>query len=295
MPITTRPVSGWGRRRAAAAVAIAVAATACGADDATTDQSPTSSAIDSTPAGSSDPAVSDPIALPDEPTTPVVTIGVDEVVVTADGSVYRRTRPGPHGFGSVAPPAAEAAAAPPAEPGPAPYEVARLTEAGLAQLFADAAGSGLVAPPPDYGHPGPTDQGTFTVVVTTADDEYRHALYAPGELTGDDDTDAARDRLADFVDLTLDLEGRLGEELSAFEPFEPDQWRVELDAYAATADVRAWPLGALPPEGCTTFAADDFVDSSGGRSGPDPVSGVYETEQDDLVVLAPVMPWQECP
>lgn len=294
----TMPAAGSAHRRAVramvpAAVLIATIA-ACGGADATTEPSSTTTGVDTTSEPVSGPA-GDPIALPEDPSTPVVAIGAEEIVITADGTVYRRTRPEPQGFGSMSPTAAESAAAPPADPAPAAYETARLTEAGLVRVFATAEELGLVATPPDYGEPGITDQGTFTVVVTTADAEHRHSVYAPGERTGDDDADDARDRLDSFVDQMRDLEGRFDEELSAFEPYAPERWRVDLDAYVSTAEVRPWPLPELPSQGCTTFAPDEFADpADGGREGPDPVSGVYETEQDDEIVVAPVMPWQEC-
>jgi hypothetical protein len=198
--------------------------------------------------------------------------------ITADGRVFVRA-PGAQGF----------AALPVSQPVGA-LVTAQLTEQGLADVKARAESLGLLRPPPDYGDPGITDQGYFTLTLTTEAGTFVHHVYAPGETTGDADADAARDRLADFADFIDSLPAELGDGIGPWQPYVPQQWLVDTDAYVATSAARQWAFDEPPVDGCVAFDSDGDGDS---------VSGVYTYMAPDadralVVEVQPALPFTDC-
>lgn len=276
------------RRAPLIAVALlALGAAACGSDDATpaTDPEPTTTVADPGTTEPDRPTTTEtPDDLPAPPADPdaaLVTIDGGVPAITADGRVFDRAE-GPQGF----------AAALPLDPPTGALTIAQLTPAGLAEVLATADELGLLGTPPDYGDPGITDQGYLSVTIATADGTFEHSLYAPGEPSGDRDSDANRERLYEFVDFVSSLQMQLGDDISSPEPYVPDQWVVDTSPYVEQHDVEAWPFADDPVDGCTTFPTRPDLDTA---------SGVYtvtvpgeDTDEEHIVEVRPALPFSEC-
>jgi hypothetical protein len=265
------------RMRATLTVAclIAFGATACGGDGSggTTTNAPTTTEAPTNPLGQTPPS---------DPDAALLTFDDESIpAITADGRVFKRSD-GPQGFGPVA-------AALPVAPVVGPLVTAQLTPDGLAAVLAEADRLGLLQAPPDYGQPGITDQGYLTVTLTTSSGTYEHSLYAPGEETGDDDADDARARLDEFIDYVHSLQMHLGDELSDWQPYVPEQWVVDTSPYVESGSARRWAFDTEAVDGCATFPTSGGVDS---------VSGVYLAtvagDEQHLVEVRPALPFTEC-
>ena len=200
--------------------------------------------------------------------------------ITSDGRVFRRIEEAPEGF-------ARAAMAPQPPPVGA-LEVAQLSEAGLMDVVRKAAELRLLEEPPDYGDPMITDQGSLVVTLSTAGATYEHDVYAPGEEVDDDDAQAARDRLDEFVDFVSSLQTHLDGEIGPWTPYVPEQWVVDVHPQVESWDAEPWPFDVAPSEGCTSFEL---------AGGTDTVSGVYTATvdgSDEIVEVRPALPFTAC-
>ena len=261
-------------------------AAACGSDDAgsTTDAPPSTTDAPTSTAPEQPTTTLDPGDGPTPPSDPdaaLLTIDGGVPAITADGRVYMRVD-GPQGF---------AAALPLGQPTGA-LTVAQLTPDGLDMVLAEADALGLLQTPPDYGDPGITDQGYLRVTLATADGTFEHSVYAPGAETGDAETDAARERLDDFVHFVDTLQMQLGDEISQPAPYVPDQWVIDTSPYVEQHDVTTWPFDIDPVGGCVSLPSDADTDTA---------SGVYsvtvpgeDTDEEHIVEVRPALPFTDC-
>ncbi len=150
-------------------------------------------------------------------------------------------------------------------PGPAlpNLQEFRLTGDGLKRIIDEARTAGLLDdPPPDYGHPGITEQPTTTVTVHAGGTTHRVEVYALGFTDGlTAEQRENRERLNRFIQLTGDPDARREFVL-------PDSTRrYEMTAVAVIirpsdttdGETRAWPLGDLAGTQCAVFRGRDLT------------------------------------
>lgn len=204
-------------------------------------------------------AAGDGIDLPDDPDAQVVNLD-NNVVVYADGRVFRRADPRRAGARSFVG-STEMMPAPP----PTGFELAQLTDDGLAWLFEQADELGMLFDNPDYGDPQVTDQDTTQLTVTTAEGEFFHSVYGLGIDVDDSDAQDRREHYAEFTSILADLDDVLDDEISDFEPWVPDAWVVSPASWLGSA-AADWPLDDVPDNlpACVVLPSDPGADTATG-------------------------------
>lgn len=216
--------------------------------------------------------------VPDDPEAVFVTVvgetGFYDVplpAITADGRWYHETERG------------EGLAPPPVHY-PTSIDVSQVDESGMDEIVAKLDELELLREVTYQDDQMVTDQGSLTLTIHTADDDFVHSIYAPGFETGDAVEDERRQHVNDFVEWFSRLDTNLGDSIGEPERFIPDEWAVIVGAWGADAR-SGWPFEDDPESSvCRHFESADDGDT---------VSGVYAYGSYTIAVV-PLLPWLDC-
>ena len=224
-------------------------------------------------------------AVPEDPDTQVINLDDGEVVVYADGRVFRRVvEPAFGGFTARGFASSHPRMAPP--PAPSSYELAQLTDDGLEWLLERADELGMLVDDPDYGDPMITDNPTSSLVVTTDDETFEHNVYAPGIDVDGRVEQERREHFREFSATLVDLEAEIDDDISDFAPWTPDAWMVSDRTWLFEEPTREWPLDEPPVAGdCVVLPTD---------AGDDTATGAYIAPDGTFVVADAALPGTEC-
>lgn len=166
-----------------------------------------------------------------------------------------------------------------ATPEPRPLMVAQLTPDGMHLILAEAERLDLLTEDtPAIDH---YDYLPPTVTIDIGSGRVQHIAYQSDSTAPDDDAPA---RVTEFYEYLTALESNLGAEISDFEPYLPEYWRVDL-AWEQWHDYDQWPgseplsEGACVPAPLETDATWDVY------------TGSYE-DDGQLFHLWPALPGQ---